>query len=112
MTANDLPQHSDASGPGRPPPPDAELKDFMRDFEAGMADVERRAERLRPLIDATCCRASSEGGEVTVTVTFTGALVSVALGESFRLLGERELAALIIETYDRAVAEAAERGEG
>ncbi|HEU5129057.1 MAG TPA: YbaB/EbfC family nucleoid-associated protein [Glycomyces sp.] len=114
MTANDLPPPPDAaaSGPDRPPPADAELKEYMRDFEADMAGLERRAERLRPLIDATCVRASSEDGAVTVTVTVTGALVGVALGESFRLLGERELAALIIDTYDRAVAEAARRRDG
>lgn len=110
MIENDLspPLESPALGSdGRSPT--ADLKAFMRAFEERMAANERRAERLRPLIDATGIRVSSDGGEVTVTVAFTGAPAGVEFGGAFRSLGERELAALILDTYDRAVAEAARR---
>ena len=97
---------ADASGTNQAEALD--LAAFMSDFEKQMAALRERAEPLQYLIDATSVRNESEGGEVAVTVTISGALIDVEFLPAAAAVAPVDLAAMIVGTYERAAAAARE----
>jgi DNA-binding protein YbaB len=86
-----------------------DLAGFMSDFEKQMAVLRRQAQPARALIDAMSLRAVSDGGEVAVTATISGELVDVEFLPAAGSVAPIDLAALVVETYDRAATAARER---
>lgn len=86
-----------------------DLAAFMSDFEKQMAALRQRAQPMRALIDATSVRVVSDGGEVAVTATISGELVDVEFLPTAASAAPVDLAALVVDTYDRAATAARER---
>ncbi|GAA2149278.1 YbaB/EbfC family nucleoid-associated protein [Glycomyces algeriensis] len=86
-----------------------DLAGFMTDFEKQMAVLRRQAQPARALIDAMSVRVVSDGGEVAVTATISGELVDVEFLPAAASVAPIDLAALVVDTYDRAAAAARER---
>lgn len=98
----------------RTPPPSAPSmatapEEYLRRFEARMASMRANADRLQEGLQATNATATSEEGEVTVTVNLSGALQSIEFGPTHRHLSGQGLSNLIMETYGEAAAEASSR---
>ncbi|MDN3242103.1 YbaB/EbfC family nucleoid-associated protein [Glycomyces tritici] len=100
---------SDAGNAGADKAEAFDLADFMSDFEKQMAALRQRAQPARGLIDATSVRLVSDGGEVAVTVTISGKLVDVEFLPAAASVAPVDLAALVVDTYDRAATAARER---
>ncbi|SDE25912.1 YbaB/EbfC family nucleoid-associated protein [Glycomyces harbinensis] len=82
------------------------IAEGVRAFVKQMTDLGRRAEPLRHLLEPSGIRAEAPGGEVAVTVTAGGALIAVDFGAGHEEMDEDDLAALVLATYDRALADA------
>jgi hypothetical protein len=100
---------SDNGDAGVDPAEAFDLAGFMSDFEKQMAALRERAQPMRTLIDATSVRVVSDGGEVAVTVMISGALIDVEFLPAAASVAPIDLAALVVDTYDRAVTAARER---
>jgi DNA-binding protein YbaB len=93
------------NGPGNTDSDQAEAFDlaaFMVDFEKHMTALRKRAEPVRPLIEATSVRIESDRHEVAVTANVSGDLVDVEFLPGAASLPPTELAALILATYQKA----------
>lgn len=105
----------DSAIPGEQPPrpgrPSAltDPEGYMRDFEQRVARIRERAEHVQDLMTETSVRLESEEGEVAVTVNMGGGLVGLEINPVTRTMSGPGIAALIMETYQRAAAEASRR---
>ncbi|MCC3764217.1 YbaB/EbfC family nucleoid-associated protein [Glycomyces sp. TRM65418] len=100
----------DEQRPGRERP--SALTDpegYMRDFQNRVAVIRERAERVQDLMNDTNVRLESEEGEVAVTVNIGGGLVDLEIRPVTRTMSGPAIAAMILETYQRAAAEASRR---
>jgi DNA-binding protein YbaB len=82
---------------------------YMRDFEQRVAKIRERAEHVQDLMTETSVRLESEQGEVAVTVNMGGGLVALELNPATRSMSGPGIAAMVMETYQRAAAEASRR---
>nr|WP_255671975.1 YbaB/EbfC family nucleoid-associated protein [Glycomyces amatae] len=77
-----------------------------------MTELGERAEPMRRLLEPASVRAEAPGGAVAVTVTVGGVLIAVDFGPGHEELDQQDLAALILDTYESALAEAERRRAG
>jgi DNA-binding protein YbaB len=87
----------------------ADPEGYMRDFEQRMATMRNRAGEMQEKMAEVSVRAESEEGEVALTVSVGGALLGIEFGPEARRTSGPTLAALVMETYHRAAAEASEK---
>lgn len=82
---------------------------YMRDFQNRVAVIRERAQRVQDLMNDTSVRLESEEGEVAVTVNIGGGLVDLEIRPVTRTMSGPAIAAMILETYQLAAAEASRR---
>ena len=75
---------------------------WVNDFEARMADLQRKTAEAQENLAAVSGTASSKDGAVTVTVGPNGGLTNLQLGHRAVELGAPRLTALILETARQA----------
>ncbi|XVV03115.1 YbaB/EbfC family nucleoid-associated protein [Actinosynnema sp. CA-248983] len=71
---------------------------WLDDYESRIADLQRKSADLQENFAAANGRATSQDGQVTVTVGPNGALMSLELGHRACDLGPARLTAVILET--------------
>ncbi|WP_309112499.1 YbaB/EbfC family nucleoid-associated protein [Saccharothrix sp.] len=71
---------------------------WLDDYESRIADLQRKSVDLQENFAAANGRATSQDGQVTVTVGPNGALMNLELGHRACDLGPARLTALILET--------------
>ncbi|GAA0238209.1 hypothetical protein GCM10010492_41670 [Saccharothrix mutabilis subsp. mutabilis] len=82
---------------------------WLDDYESRIADLQRKSVDLQENFAAANGRATSQDGQVTVTVGPSGALMNLELGHRACDLGPARLTALILETARSAQKVAAAR---
>lgn len=82
---------------------------YMQSFEDRMKKLTERAQKAQTTMGEMSAQAQSEEGEVLVTVANGGVMTRLELTPGARHLSPQSLAALIMDTYGRAAAEASER---
>lgn len=87
----------------------ADPEQWVREQEQRSARMVAEAERVRAELTSTKVAETGRSGAVSVTVNPGGVLTDLRLGRAARDLSLVELAAAIMETYQRAIAKAAER---
>jgi DNA-binding protein YbaB len=75
-----------------------ETDQWLRDFEAQLAELKQKSEDLQEGLAAAASTATSRDGTVTVTVGPNGGLRDLRLGHRAVELGAAGLTALILET--------------
>jgi DNA-binding protein YbaB len=82
---------------------------WLDDFEARLADLQKKSEDLQDNIAAASATVSSKDDSVTVTVGPNGGLQNLELGHRACDLGPARLTALILETARAAQRKASEK---
>jgi hypothetical protein len=104
---DDAPKNHSGTGAGAPSR--SAVAEGVRAFVKRMIELGEQARPLRRLLEPSGVRAASPGGEAAVIVTLGGALIAVDFGPGHEDMDEDDLAALILDAYDRALAEAERR---
>ena len=82
---------------------------WLDDFEAKLADLQRKSADLQENFEASRATASSPDGAVTITVGPNGGLLDLQLGHRATELGPARLTALIMQTAQAAQKQAAQK---
>ncbi|MFT7836571.1 YbaB/EbfC family nucleoid-associated protein [Saccharothrix sp. BKS2] len=82
---------------------------WLDNFEAKLADLQRKSADLQDNLANSQATASSPDGSVTVTVGPNGGLVNIQLGHRATDLGPARLTALIMQTAGAAQKQAAQK---
>lgn len=82
---------------------------WLDNFEAKLADLQRKSADLQENFENSQATASSADGSVTVTVGPNGGLVNIRLGHRATDLGPARLTALIMQTARTAQKQAAQK---
>ncbi|GAB3234602.1 hypothetical protein GCM10027447_31910 [Glycomyces halotolerans] len=98
-----------SDGRGESPSAFNDPEGYMRQFEERMAAIRGKAEQTQQLMAETSVRVESEDREVAVTVNVGGALTDIEFSPAAKHLSGQGLAALVMETYREAAAEASRR---
>ncbi|WP_447004369.1 YbaB/EbfC family nucleoid-associated protein [Saccharothrix isguenensis] len=80
---------------------------WLDNFEAKLADLQRKSADLQENVENSQATASSPDGAVTITVGPNGGLVDIRLGHRATELGSARLTALIMQTAKVAQKQAA-----
>ncbi|MFD0199492.1 MULTISPECIES: YbaB/EbfC family nucleoid-associated protein [Saccharothrix] len=82
---------------------------WLDNFEAKLADLQRKSADLQENVENSQATASSPDGAVTITVGPNGGLLNIQLGHRATELGSTRLTAVIMQTAKVAQKQAAQR---
>ncbi|MEU4741855.1 YbaB/EbfC family nucleoid-associated protein [Actinosynnema sp. NPDC023658] len=82
---------------------------WLDNFEAKLADLQRKSADLQENFESSQATASSPDGAVTITVGPNGGLLNIQLGHRATELGSARLTALIMQTAKVAQKQAAQK---
>ncbi|MCC3764536.1 hypothetical protein K3N28_15850 [Glycomyces sp. TRM65418] len=85
------------------------IAEEARAFIEQMIEFGERSRPLRRLLEPAGIRVQSPGGEAAVVVTGGGVLIGVDFGAGHEDMDQRELAEMLLDAYDSALAEVERR---
>lgn len=92
---------------GERPTARGDIRAYLADFETRVTRLQERADETQEVLTAISASATSDLGEVTVTVGAGGGLTGVRFGPEARRTSPQSLEEMIMAMYRKAVQDAA-----